>query len=364
VENFAAEIKNIAKVINRLHSWQNPQGVKKLIAILTIFFLSALAGYLTYITGGTQNVYVHLMYIPIITSAFFFGIPGGIAAAVLADLILAPLPVNTATGQMQATINWLTRGVIFSVLGGFIGLLFHLLKQQVQTIENILQRLSNTYTQTLKSFASIVTGRDEQTGGHCERVALNACLIGKAMSLDNQGIEALYWSGLLHDLGKIAIPESVLLKPQVLTSEEMEIIRSHSQIGSEIIKVISPEFEQIAKGIASHHERWDGSGYPAGLKGEEIPVIGRILAIVDGFEALTSTPPYRSPLSSAEALNYLMENAGTHFDPNVVDVFACLFEQDQIFIQEHQDPPVTRFQTNLGSDIFKEDLLHQKHLDL
>lgn len=337
--------KNFKSSSSVISLWQDPKGIRKWVAIIIVGLLLALIGYLIYITGGTKSAFAHIMYFPIIIGAFCFLIPGGLISGLLAGLILGPfMPLEP--GEIQVISNWVVRTLIFTFIGSFIGTLFHLLKKRAITIGDILQRLTSTYTQTLRSFASIVTGRDEQTGGHCERVALNACIIGKAMQLSDQSIEALYWAGLLHDLGKIAIPENVLLKPGTLTQEEMEIVRKHSQIGSEIIEVISPEFEQIAKGIATHHERWDGTGYPNGLKGEEIPIIGRILSIVDVFEALSSKRPYREPIDSDEALKYIKDNSGSYFDPNIVEVFTNLYQQEQIFIQDEPESLILQFQAN------------------
>ncbi|MFY9175587.1 MAG: HD domain-containing phosphohydrolase [Peptococcia bacterium] len=341
--------KNYKSSENIINYWHEPKGKRKYFVIFTIAILLILIGYIMYMAGGAMSALAHMMYFPIILGAFCYHIPGGLICGILAGLILGPV-MGLLGADYQLTSNWIIRILFYTFTGGFIGFLFELLKERTTTISNILKQLSSTYTQTLKSFASIVTGRDEQTGGHCERVALNACIIGKAMQLNDRFIEALYWAGLLHDLGKIAIPEHVLLKPGALNEEEMEIIRKHSQIGSEIIEVISPEFEQIAQGIASHHERWDGMGYPNGLKGEEIPLIGRILAIVDVFEALSSKRPYRDPVGTEEALKYIQDNSGTHFDPHIVEIFTDLYKQEQIFIQGAEETIVMEFQSKL--DLF------------
>lgn len=334
------------KAVN--HLLQKPKGKRKWFIFLIIGALLVLNSYVFFATVGRLSAVAHLMYFPIILGAFYFLTSGGLICGLLAGLLLGP--VMTWVGvDSQLTGNWLLRTIFYTFIGCFMGFLFSLLKERSITISEILQRLSSTYTQTLKSFASIVTGHDEQTGGHCERVALNACIIGKAMQLSDQTIEALYWAGLLHDLGKIAIPRNVLLKPEALNNEEMELIRMHSKIGSEIIEVISPDFEQIAQGISSHHERWDGTGYPNGLQGEEIPLIGRILSIVDVFEALSSKRPYRDPVGSEEALNYLQNNAGTQFDPEIVKVFSILFNQKQIFIQGAKEAVSMEFHSKLES---------------
>src|SRR5690606_13984378 len=129
--------------------------------------------------------------------------------------------------------------------------------------------------------------------GHCERVAQNAVSVGRVLGLPTNDLKALYWAGLLHDLGKIGVPEDILRKPGRLTGDEYTVMKRHARLGYEILMTVSSAFEELAEGVYTHHERFDGAGYPRGLKGEDIPIFGRILAVVDVFEAVTSERPYR-----------------------------------------------------------------------
>ena len=135
---------------------------------------------------------------------------------------------------------------------------------------------------------------------------------------------------MLHDLGKIAIPEYVLLKDGPLTDAEYTEVKRHPDFGAELLASVSREFSQIAEVVRAHHERWDGLGYPYHLKGETIPLMSRIISVVDVFEALTSRRPYRQPMYPAEALSHLHANAGKQFDPNLVTIFDICFSRGDI----------------------------------
>jgi len=149
--------------------------------------------------------------------------------------------------------------------------------------------------------------------------------MGTELGFSESQLELLYWSALLHDLGKIAVPEYILLKPGPLTEEEYNQIKRHPGRGAELLESISPDFAPLAEVVRAHHERWDGAGYPLGLSGEAVPLMSRIIAIVDVFEALTSARPYRQPVPAEQAMAYISEGAGSQFDPQLVPLFDGLY---------------------------------------
>ena len=201
-----------------------------------------------------------------------------------------------------------------------------------------LQHLQNAI---IFSFADMVENRDQGTGGHVERTAAYIKILVDAMTehdvytdkIKELDIEQFVSSARLHDVGKIAISDLILNKPGKLTDEEYDIMKTHTTEGEKAIDQIASrtddvEFLRNAKLFAGcHHERWDGKGYPRGLKGADIPIQGRIMALVDVYDALVSERPYKKPFSHEEAVKMIMENAGTQFDPMVADVFSKASEQ-------------------------------------
>ena len=196
-----------------------------------------------------------------------------------------------------------------------------------------LVRLQNGIVGTM---ADLVENRDQNTGGHIDRTTTYMKILIEAMiaqdlyadEISAWNIESVVSSARLHDLGKIAIPDSILNKPGPLTKEEFEVMKSHSLEGERIIKKTilrtgDADFLQNAKVIAvSHHEKWDGSGYPYGLKETEIPLMGRVMAVIDVYDALVSDRPYKKAFSHEEAVKIIMESSGRHFDPKIAAVFA------------------------------------------
>ncbi len=163
------------------------------------------------------------------------------------------------------------------------------------------------------------------TKGHSERVAELSAKIAEAMDLPSEEIKKVYWAGILHDVGKIFVLQEIINKPGKLTDEEFEIIKQHPVKSYELVREIKG-MEEIAKIVRHHHERWDGKGYPDGLKGEEIPLEARIIAVADAYDAMTSERPYRSALTPPEALEEIMKESGTQFDPQVVNAFVKAFQ--------------------------------------
>jgi len=171
------------------------------------------------------------------------------------------------------------------------------------------------------TLALTIEARDPNTNGHCERLARHAVLLGRTLGLAGDDLNALHRGGYLHDVGKVGIPDSVLLKPGKLTREEMDLMRKHPEIGDTLCAPLQ-SLRHVRPIIIGHHERLDGSGYPAGLKGEDVPLLAQIVGIVDVYDALTSRRPYRGPLSSDEAGRHLLdEMAQGKFARQYVEAF-------------------------------------------
>jgi putative nucleotidyltransferase with HDIG domain len=191
-----------------------------------------------------------------------------------------------------------------------------------------MDRLSAAYDGTLRSLSAALDARDSETGGHSERVADLTLAIAAEMGFekDTDEYRNLSWGALLHDVGKIAVPDSILRKPLALTDDEWQTMRSHPAAGYEILLKI--DFLKTASEIVlSHHERYDGGGYPRGLTGEEIPLGARIFTIADAFDAMTSDRAYRSAMPAEEALAEVLRNSGTQFDPTAVRAFLSVYQQ-------------------------------------
>jgi len=184
--------------------------------------------------------------------------------------------------------------------------------------ERLIAQLERGYLDTIRCLASAIDAKDPYTRGHSERVAALAVQIGQELGADEATMRALRYAGTLHDIGKIGVPEQVLRKPTTLTPEETTLVRSHAVVGAEIVEGI--DFLKSAEpGIRHHHERWDGSGYPDGLKGEAIPMVARIINAADTWDACTSERPYQRAYSAPEVVAILARLRGAQMDPVVHD---------------------------------------------
>jgi len=183
--------------------------------------------------------------------------------------------------------------------------------------------LRRSYMATVRALSNAVEARDAYTGKHAERVAAYGVAIGTVVGLRFSAAPEIEFGFLLHDVGKVAVPDAILFKPGPLSREERRIVEQHAVVGWHIVSEI--EFlGQAREVIRSHHERWDGAGYPDGLAGEDIPLTARVFAIADTLDALTTDRPYRPASTLAQARAMIEEEAGTHFDPAVAEAFARL----------------------------------------
>ncbi|MEA3429635.1 MAG: HD-GYP domain-containing protein, partial [Thermodesulfobacteriota bacterium] len=193
--------------------------------------------------------------------------------------------------------------------------------------------LKSAYFYTIKAITNSIEARDPYTRGHSERVARFSKAIAKELNWDKKEIELINWGGMLHDVGKIGIPDSILNKPGKLTNAEYNKIKSHPLIGAQIVKDIS-FLESVIPYILEHHERFDGKGYPRGVAGENISIKGRLLAVADTFDAMTSGRPYRKALKPKNAFKEISKNGKTQFDPEVVRAFERAWISGKVMCRE------------------------------
>ena len=257
---------------------------------------------------------------------------------VVSDWIIKQLTSNPAILTQMQTY----KGIAFVTLSSL--LIFQLLHGELKRrekeyslhqaeVHNLLSKLQKSnleikeaYDDTIKGWAQTLELRDLETHGHSERVVKFATAIGKEMNFPQDELRHLRWGALLHDIGKLGIPDRILGKQGNLDKEEREEINRHPIYGYDLLKSI--EYLQPILDIPHyHHEKWDGSGYPSGLRGEEIPLAARIFAVVDVWDAMTSDRPYRKALPENEAIRYITEQSGKHFDPIIVQSFLNLISQ-------------------------------------
>ena len=211
------------------------------------------------------------------------------------------------------------------------------------------EQLSASRLQIIRCLGRAAEYKDNETGMHVIRMSYYARSIAEALQLDADFVETLFLAAPMHDVGKIGIPDSVLLKPGKLSPEEWAIMKTHCAIGAEIIGKDDSPIIAMARSIAlHHHEKWNGSGYPQGLVGEAIPLEGRIIAIADVFDALTSVRPYKPAWSFEEAINYIKAEAGNHFDPALAVLLVSLVPRFQEIYQQFNEPLVAVEPVSLG----------------
>lgn len=301
--------------------------------LLTVAALLSLGWLVLVWAGAAHFVLVHALYIPILLAAFWFRRIGGLLTALVAAYVAGPLLPWDIAPAVYAHNAWLFRAAFFVATGLLAGHLSTLLDARYRRLQEVYSSITHLYARTLQGFMRLLEYKDEETSAHCGRVARNALTVGHALGFDRQRLETLYWAGYLHDLGKLATPAAILLKPGKLTDTEYDIIKQHAVIGAELLVGVSPAFHEIAIGVRHHHERWDGQGYPGGLAQRDIPVFGRILSVVDVFEAMTSDRPYRKAIPVEDARAILEGEAGAQLDPDLTKLFLTLEAEGKIHIE-------------------------------
>ena len=200
--------------------------------------------------------------------------------------------------------------------------------KRTEELRQAFEKIKMASIDTILRLSRAAEYKDQDTGAHIKRVSNYAAAIARRMGLTESAVETILYAVPMHDVGKIGIPDKILLKPGRLDPDEREIMKQHAMIGASILGGSDTEFIKLAEAIAiTHHERWDGSGYPNHLKGSEIPLGGRIAAIADVFDALTSKRPYKKPFPLEKAFSIIKEGQGSYFDPLVVDAFFAVKDE-------------------------------------
>jgi putative nucleotidyltransferase with HDIG domain len=216
------------------------------------------------------------------------------------------------------------------------------LEQQVEErtaqLNQSLAQLEQSYDDTLEALGSALDLKDAETEGHCQRVTAFTISIAKAMPVPNNYLAILARAAFLHDIGKMAIPDGILRKPGPLTDDEKQIMRTHCEIGYNMLIRI-PFLRDAAEIVLAHQEFFDGTGYPRGLKGDQVPLGARIFTIADSLDAMISDRPYRRALPMSHAREEIRRCSGTQFDPKVVEVFSTIPEQHWVDLREHLGSP-------------------------
>ena len=196
------------------------------------------------------------------------------------------------------------------------------LRKTVVNLNAVHQELQEAYFDTIQRLVVAAEYRDEDTGSHIVRMSRYSAFIAEKKGFPKIDVQNILFAATMHDVGKIGIPDNILLKKGKLTDEEFKIIKTHCTIGARILSNSKSKVLQLAESIAlTHHEKWNGKGYPEGLTGQKIPIVGRVVCLADVFDALTSKRPYKKPISVVKACDIIRNDRGKNFDPEIVDIF-------------------------------------------
>jgi putative nucleotidyltransferase with HDIG domain len=258
--------------------------------------------------------------------------------------IVGAYEVYRTVGPLQAQIADIRKFVWEAWAGAFtllyLSLFFFINRAGGQLIQQ-QEDLHQAFVGTVRALVSAVDFKDSYTASHSSLVAEYAAMTARTLGLNGEEIEDIRMAAYLHDLGKIGVPDAVLRKPAALTPEEGRQMRRHPAIAAHILEDV-PFSPRIKLAVRHNHERWDGTGYPDGLRGEEIPIEARILSVADAYEAMTSNRPYRHILDHAAALAELRRHVRTQFDPRVVNAFVQALEHEQAGARVRQPVPMAR----------------------
>jgi putative nucleotidyltransferase with HDIG domain len=308
-----------------------------------------IAAHLFYMTAGVpplvvQSAHISVLFLPLMLfTIVYFGLNSGLVALAISfqkglsafsvwRQLFSWLALNFFAGaSVAALLVVYARQLDWTYLAVTVPLLlvmymtFRTSMARVADANRHVEELNALYLATVQTLAAAIDAKDQVTHGHIRRVQQYAVELAKALGVRNDlQIKAIQAAAVLHDTGKIAVPEAILNKPGPLSADEFAVMKQHAAVGADIISSINFPYP-VEPIVRHHHENWNGTGYPSGLVGTEIPIGARILAVVDCFDALTSDRPYRARMSDAEALAIISERRGNMYDPLVVDTFLRIY---------------------------------------
>lgn len=248
--------------------------------------------------------------------------------------IIKPIDLNQTLNVLAQSVDKLT---LFRENEMYKTQLESMVEDRTKTILKLQNQLVENYEHAIYSLVAMIEDRDTYTGGHSERVATYSRDIAKEMGISDEECQLIYQAGILHDVGKIITPDSILLKPGKLTEQEYSLIKDHVVAGYKILSEI-PMYQELAEIVYTHHEHYDGSGYPQGIKGEDIPIYARIMTIADTFDAMTTSRIYKTKKSAADAIKELKKLSGIWYDPLVLQSAIKVLERVNINEVIKQEP--------------------------
>jgi len=286
------------------------------------------------LSAGTY--WISLIYaIPVLWAANEYGLRGGLLVASMVGLSLLvrrPFEAEQVAASHEAWMSLQAGALIFAVIGALWGGARESEVRLRSQLAEVNRRLRRELKRTIQALQSAIAAKDAYTEGHLRRVSTYALEVGRRLGLSGRELELLELASLLHDVGKIGIPERILMKPGVLDGDEVRRMQDHPEIGARILEDVDG-LAEAAPLVRYHQERWDGArsgeypGYPHGLAGEGIPLGARIIAVVDAYDAMTSDRPYRPAKPSSAAIAELRRESGHQFDPTVVEAFLGVLDQ-------------------------------------
>ncbi len=296
---------------------QSPGLPIKQIFLIALLLLIGLSHWITPISHGHLHI-LHVFLrksfvIPIILAAIWYEVKGAMGVVSLVSLVYMPHIFLQWTGNFTENVNQIGELASLWIIALLSGIFVRIEKKA-------LREVVDTHKGSLVALVAALDAREHETQLHSFRVQAYSLKIADQFELDDQQRNILVHASLLHDIGKIGIPDNILLKPGPLNYQEWDIMKQHPAIGYHLIQSI-PFLKHAAETVYYHHEKYNGSGYPCGLKGDEIPFTARIFAVADVFDALTSDRPYHKKISHEDAVKVIQENNGTHFDPDIVEAF-------------------------------------------